>query len=55
MVPQSVAKHLKLGGQVEPQYLDSVTICYIDVANFLIIAAQLQAVLTVNSLTEISR
>ena len=55
MVPKSIAEQLRLGEQVKPRYFDSATFCYIDVADFLTIAAQLQAELTVNLMTEISR
>ena len=35
MVPISIAEQLKSGGQVEPGYFHSATICYIDVTDFM--------------------
>ena len=43
MVPPAVAEQLKSGHQVEPQYFSSATICYIDVVDFMTVAARIQA------------
>ena len=55
MVPRSIAEQLRSGEQVEPRYFDIATFCYIDVVDFMTIAAQLEVKLTVNLMTEISR
>ena len=43
MVPPAVAEQLKSGHQVEPQYFSSATMCYIDVVDFMIMSARIQA------------
>ena len=55
MVPKLIAQQLRSSEQVEPGYFDSATFCYIDVADFLTITAQLQAELTIKLMTKISR
>ena len=55
MVPPAIAEQLKSGHQVEPQYFSNATMCYIDVVDFMMVAARFQAVHTVALVGELVR
>ena len=43
MVPPAIAKQLKSGHHVEPQYFSSATMCYIDVVDFMKLTGNIRA------------